>query len=61
MSQLLVGKHTMRMNDRLVFNTKQCKQCGAPVVALDPLSTLPDMCLRCARLVAAEKMSFRVD
>ncbi len=57
---ILVGKHKVFVNDRLVSSTKQCKQCGAPIVAFDLLSPSPDICLRCTRLAAAERMSFRV-
>jgi hypothetical protein len=37
-----------------------CRKCGAPLIALQSHSR-PDLCPRCARMEAAERMSFRVE
>ena len=60
-SYLLVGKHTMLVDDHRVFNPEKCEKCGAPVVVFDLLYSSPHICLKCARLAAVEKMSFRLD
>lgn len=50
----------MTMKDVLMMVPAICKKCGGPVLSTG--SPLGDgLCIRCARLEAARKMSFSLD
>jgi hypothetical protein len=59
-SYLIGGVRIMFVKDELVITTQKCMKCGALVLA--PGSPpWAGLCSRCARLEAAERMSFKFD